>query len=155
MNRCVLVVSLCLLVPRVAVGQEAAGSEYAREALRLKLGFWGSSIVRGSNEEKVGGLGLFGHDVEVLSARDDEISVEFRSYRSKKKTSGILIMTGIAALAASLATIDPDGDNTTSGILFGGFFGALLGGAIFDASAHESLSRAIWMYNGTLVTAAP
>jgi len=135
---------------------EDVGSEYSQQALRVKYSFFSTTIIQGHESNKLAGMGMFGGDVDFLSEREDEIGIKFRSYRSKKTTSGMLYLLSVGAIFGSLLTFDQyTDDNGTSTALLVGSLGLLIGGAAVDVSAHESLSQTIWMYNGTLNTDGP
>jgi hypothetical protein len=99
-------------------------------------------------------MGMFGGNVDFLSEREDEIGIQFRSYRSKKTTSGILYILGAAGIVGSvLLPYDQYSDHLeiSTGLLVGSL-GLLIAGGAVDVSAHESLSKSLWLYNGTLST---
>lgn len=135
---------------------EDIGSEYSQQALRVKYSFFSTNIVQGHENNKIAGMGMFGGDVDFLSEREDEIGIKFRSYRSKKTTSGVLYLLSLGAVVGSVLTHDQySNDNGTSTAILVGALGLLIGGAAVNVSAYESLSRSIWMYNGTLSTDGP
>ncbi len=133
--------------------QEVPDTEFSRKALRVRSGFFSTTVVRGVDGEKLGDIGMFGGDIDFLSRREDEIGRRFRSYRSKQIASRWLFLGSFASMTAAGMAHEPwSRSNQTSKGLFAGSVALVLGAIVSVASAKEDLSQTVFHYNGTLDT---
>lgn len=121
---------------------------YDRCALRLQSRFFGSSLVRGMEQQKVAGLGLFPPRIPLLEQSGDSVRVHYEAFRSAQRTAGWLNLTGITLTVASMIVFLADNDavgTSTALSVFGVGFG--IAGAGFGNRATDELSQAAWHYN--------
>jgi hypothetical protein len=147
MKIAMLILLAVLVMPLAAQAEEKPEeekSEYSRDALRVKWGFWESGIVSGLDGEVL-------DDIDFLTGRGDEIGSKFRSYQSRQTTSNLIGWLAVGAFLGATLTYDRySDDNVTSAALILGGGGLLIGGVAVGVKAQESLSQGIWMYNETI-----
>ena len=125
--------------------------EYAACALRVKTGFGGRSLVRGTEAEKVIGLGFWVGDLDEVFAGSPVSQDLAASARHRNNVGSLIRITGLvaASIGIVLSTRNP-GDLYLSGpygkVALGGF-ATLLAGLYISLSGADRLYEAIWEYN--------
>lgn len=146
-----------LLAPHVSHAQDSYAA-YDSLALRVKVGFWGVKLVAGHEETKIAGLGSFPsrEPADLMKARSPEAANLYLNYRTHQQIGSTFVWLGFAAWVGSffaLAEDTPSGDDLAQGLFWGGFASVLIG-SIVNNQGIDSLHKAIWTYNRTLVEPA-
>ena len=122
---------------------QAAGPdcEYAACALRVK----GGSLVKGTDEEKVVGLGFWVGDLDEAfdgSPLSQELAA---SYRQRHNVGQLVWLAG--SIALFLGLIDSYADENRGTVVTVSGLVVLFTGVFISRSGRDRLNRAIWEYN--------
>jgi hypothetical protein len=132
-----------------ASAQSSAGSDcsYSECALRVKSGFFGRSLVRGAEEQKVLGLGIWVGRLDAVFEGNPEAIALGTRFRSRHNTGSTVALAGLAVGVSGILFAQED--DTKAGFALGGTLLTLVG-AFITGSGEDALHRAIWEYNSTV-----
>jgi hypothetical protein len=127
---------------------------YDSLSLRVKVGFWGVTLVEGQNETRLTGLGSYPSraPADLMAARSPEAARLYLDYRTHEQVGSTFVWLGFAAWIGSIVAVvqqTPSGDNLAEGLFWGGFAGIVIGG-IIKAESADKIHKAVWTYNRTL-----
>ena len=128
--------------------------EYAACALRVKSGFGGRSLVRGTEAEKVSGLGYWVGDLDEVFAGSPLAQDLAASYRHRHNVGSVFRLTGLAAVAVGViwSISNPDDPYLSapySTVVLGGVL-TWFTGVLIRQSRSDRLHEAVWEYNRRL-----
>jgi hypothetical protein len=132
-----------------AEAQEAPAGSCAYEecALRVKRGFFGSSLVRGSQEEKVAGLDFWVGNLDSVFEGSPVAQDLAGTFRARHNTGTVMALLGAAAMVVGLASqsdwLHGSDPPTTFWV---GMVVASVGGIVSE-TGWDPLSRAVWEFN--------
>ena len=141
-------VALVVIVGLPAPTSAQVDCVYAACALRVKQGFFGRSLVRGEQEERVAGLGLLVGGLDQAFTGSPVAQEHAARYTSRHNTGSVLALLGATVMVVSLFRSDSGGfydDSWAVGLVAGSV--VTLSGALVSASGEDHLHRAIWEYN--------
>lgn len=135
--------------PGTLAAQDTVDCAYSACALRVQQGFFGRSLVRGLEEEKVAGLGLFVGGLDEAFAGSPIAQEHAARFRRRHNTGSILTLLGSAGMVAALFATDDSARFYDDSWAVGLFAGSLVAvtGALVSGSGEDHLHRAIWEYN--------
>lgn len=154
--RCVLVgaalATVVAMTPRTVAAQADvyAGCTYEQCALRIRARFFGRDLVRGRDDEKVHGLGIWVGSLDDAFAGNPAAQELAASFGRRHNLGSTLVLLGgvTAAFAAALLASDTPGrDHGAATVATFGGLAALAVGGVMERSAEDRLSRAVWEYN--------
>jgi len=146
-----VVLALVALTPRGMA--QSDDCTYDRCALRIHRGFWGPRLVRGMDEDKVAGLGMFAPRLALFAQRSDSAARYYELFRKSHNQGSALALAGAIVFTAFTLSHGPDWNQqvtTAQGVGMSVGAGLMLAGAIRLAPSHNRLSKAVWWYNRTL-----
>ena len=148
----VLAVAACAagtLGAGAVAAQDTVDCAYSACALRVNQGIFGRSLVRGLDEEKVAGLGMFVGGLDEAFAGSPIAQEHAARYRRRHNAGSVLSLLGGAAFFVALFAADGSGGFYDDGWAVGLVAGSLVGltGALVSVSGEDHLHRAIWEYN--------
>jgi hypothetical protein len=151
-TRMVLAVAACAtgtIGAGAVAAQDTADCAYSACALRVQQGIFGRSLVRGLEEKKVAGLGMFVGGLDEAFAGSPIAQEHAVAYRRRHNAGSVLSLLGGAAFFVALFAADGSGGFYGDGWAVGLLAGSLLGltGALVSVSGEDHLHRAIWEYN--------
>lgn len=128
----------------------ASGCDYEECALRVKRGFFGSSLVRGSQEEKVAGLDFWVGNLDSVFEGNAVAQDLAGTFRARRNTGTVLALLGAAAVIAGLACESDWRDwGDPPATFWAGMVVASVGGIVSE-TGWDPLSRAVWEFNRTV-----
>ena len=144
-----LAMSIVLLAAAAAPARAQMRCSYDDCALRVKTTFLSTSLVRGSDDVEVRGLGFLVSDLSPVFEGSPAAQEMAETFRRRNNTGKILTMAGAVLGVAALATFDwntYEAGGTATGLLVGGA-AVTLTGTIVAQTGRDHLHRAVWHYN--------
>ena len=143
---------LAALLSAGALRAQDTSCTYDRCALRLKTGFWSTTIVQGALETPIGSVSLFAPSVPLLAqSRDSMVRQLFARYQQRSRLGTALGVGATGLFIASFFAWDSDpssqGDEAAIGMLLGSAVLAIPA-AVLARSASNELQKAVWHFNG-------
>ena len=151
-TRVVLAIAACAagtIGSDAVAAQDTVDCAYSACALRVHQSILGRSLVRGLEEEKVAGLGMFVGGLDEAFAGGPIAQEHAARYRGRHNTGSVLQLLGGAAFFVAVFSGDGSGGFYDDGWAVGLVAGSLVGltGALVSVSGEDHLHRAIWEYN--------
>jgi hypothetical protein len=129
----------------------APSCDYNACALRTKISRGNRLIIRGEHEERVGRLGMFSAtNLESIVASSPEAAAEARVFKKNYRPGEFFSFLGAFTMvfSGSVASGSDSAFWPVTGVVVGGSM--LFYGVHRHVRAQNSLSKTIWLYNGSL-----
>jgi hypothetical protein len=146
-----LLAAITALAPTAqnALAQSSSSSacSYEECALRVRFGFFGESLVRGAESDKVRDLDFWIGSLDEVFEGSTAAQDLAATFRRRHNTGTVLTILGIVGMVSEVISTDFWENDDTPGAGF--WSGIVLGaaGGIFIQTSRDPLSRAVWEYN--------
>ena len=135
---------LALLVTAQSASAQDACT-YDECALKVTRGFLGTSILKGTEEERVARIILLAPHLDLFAQRSDSAGLYYEAFRGQQNRSTWFLIGGAAAFLTGPLLAR---ENETAGIAITVTgIGALVVAVVESISASNKLTRAVWWYN--------